>query len=398
MSATLHIVLDKWLNGSGVNAAALAQVVPLDRRRNKDDPSPLVIPAGSEVIPAKVSVEPGVYLVQATLPSGELIDMQVEVAEGEEKEVKLLGHRSPHEWLGWQHLISSRVSDQEQSVDELGFETLPPPPRVAVTIVDQFPTKRWRPLSSRPFTPFSISPSTGDDQRVAFELQGRTAGGHVNVVKIEQHNRLEVVFAPAHWVTRHKDNAVIQLVVPFNTEQRLALAVQDPDLGAFLGYIANGALPTAARLLAQGTPVHEACMAAIEDRVENPLMAAMGAYVMLNTTRKLDPAPWNTWLQQLYENYRLPDFLALRGLLEWQYPQHQGQSGVSQAHKLFLSAFEAGTPACTPIFRLLLECLIGTANGHPNTRDAIADFQEMATRLDLAQPFTTLRFQAEDFK
>jgi hypothetical protein len=68
----------------------------------------VVIPANSGGDARTVAVDPGRWLVEATLPSGEIITEEVEVAGGQALPVTLqTAEKSPHEWLAWQHLIGN---------------------------------------------------------------------------------------------------------------------------------------------------------------------------------------------------------------------------------------------------------------------------------------------------
>src|SRR5262249_29160938 len=67
----------------------------------------ITIPASSDPGNVKrIDVEPGRWWVEATLPSGEVIADEVTVRREEKAAVTLHpSERSPHEWLGWQHLV-----------------------------------------------------------------------------------------------------------------------------------------------------------------------------------------------------------------------------------------------------------------------------------------------------
>jgi hypothetical protein len=68
----------------------------------------VVVPANYDGSALDVAVDPGRWLVEATLPSGEVISEEVAVAAGQDVPVTLEeAEHSPHEWLGWQHLIGN---------------------------------------------------------------------------------------------------------------------------------------------------------------------------------------------------------------------------------------------------------------------------------------------------
>lgn len=71
-------------------------------------PRNVVIPANESGAARPVPVEPGHWLVEATLPSGEFIAEQVKVDAGQTVPLTLhAAEHSPQEWLGWQHLLGN---------------------------------------------------------------------------------------------------------------------------------------------------------------------------------------------------------------------------------------------------------------------------------------------------
>jgi hypothetical protein len=75
-------------------------------------PLDVVIPANDLGAGQTVAVSPGLWVVEATLPSGELITTQVDVAPDEDVPVVLrASERSPREWLGWQYLLGNIESE-----------------------------------------------------------------------------------------------------------------------------------------------------------------------------------------------------------------------------------------------------------------------------------------------
>ena len=68
----------------------------------------VTIPANWGTSTHRVSVEAGRWLVEATLPSGEVITEEVAVGSGEDLPVTLhSAEHSPHEWLGLQYLVGN---------------------------------------------------------------------------------------------------------------------------------------------------------------------------------------------------------------------------------------------------------------------------------------------------
>ena len=67
----------------------------------------VVFPCGTRVVPARVQVEPGSYVVSATLPSGAVLTESVEAREGAETTVDLDATDAPYESHAWQYLVGN---------------------------------------------------------------------------------------------------------------------------------------------------------------------------------------------------------------------------------------------------------------------------------------------------
>lgn len=110
MSATLNLRLNKHLGGATTEAGAVAQLYAIDEQGQRDfsrDRADLIIPAGFASTPLRVDLDPGRYLVEATLPSGDIANGQVKLVEGDTVGLDLEAAGSPHEWLSWQHYLGN---------------------------------------------------------------------------------------------------------------------------------------------------------------------------------------------------------------------------------------------------------------------------------------------------
>lgn len=108
--ARLRLHLDKYLGGLPTTDGAVTHLYGLDAQGRRDptrDHRDLVIPAGRTEARLTVEVEPGGYLIEAILPSGDIATDQVEVAEGATVSVQLVAPHSPHEWLSWQQYLGN---------------------------------------------------------------------------------------------------------------------------------------------------------------------------------------------------------------------------------------------------------------------------------------------------
>jgi hypothetical protein len=131
LTGQLNLRLEKWLEGDSLERGVVANIYavpspgePASASRDRRD---LLIPSGQER-PHVVDVEPGRYLVEALLPSGDIVSSEVTVAEKEQLDVTLRAENSPHEWLSWQHLMGNVSGRRAYATTE----NLPQPSHPAV--------------------------------------------------------------------------------------------------------------------------------------------------------------------------------------------------------------------------------------------------------------------------
>jgi predicted flap endonuclease-1-like 5' DNA nuclease len=108
--ARLLIHVEREFEGEALDeAGAVATIIPLDPKSTADREAlaDRLIPAGQApfVTPASIEVPPGDYVVQARLPSGQIINSHIRLDEGEEESVVLTPDRSTNEWLSLQSYV-----------------------------------------------------------------------------------------------------------------------------------------------------------------------------------------------------------------------------------------------------------------------------------------------------
>src|SRR5712692_2393674 len=92
-----------------VDRAAVASIRALPRAGTTGPGSKsqeVVIPSGTSP-PIRLDLDPGRYLVDATLPSGDLLSDEVEVFDDQDSTLELRPDESPHEWLSWQQFMGN---------------------------------------------------------------------------------------------------------------------------------------------------------------------------------------------------------------------------------------------------------------------------------------------------
>lgn len=128
--SNLRLRIDKYLEGDESRPPKVfAKIYPLSesgaKRTSSTSAKQAMIPISH--LPAhatSIDLEPGRYYVEAVLPSGEILSDDVEVRKPIE-DLVLSADDSPHEWLGWQHLVGNVQTTGY--VPPMVMESAPPP-------------------------------------------------------------------------------------------------------------------------------------------------------------------------------------------------------------------------------------------------------------------------------
>ncbi len=412
MSARLSLRVMKFFGGQGFTTDVVADVLPLSDEA-KTTYRGIAIPAGEgNDLPREVEVVAGRYLVQAYLPSGELIRQKISVAEGESAAVELRGSYSSHEWLGLHHLLDASWS---REAFRGGLESaLWPAPRATLLAVNAdskhqtgaFPIRidaesRDVLLRAIPDVELALDlpPRDSDGESFLFKLDdiGRwfVAGGPTlrYFVVIERSGRLDLVVVPLPWRSVDDRSAsAVEVATQGDPSNPVTVAVRDPAFGALLGYLSNGPLSSARQLVNGDSRTRSLALSALYHKVENPYAAAAGAYVLTQGYAFEESQEWHYWIDNLANRFpQLPDGPIVRAALHLQrkYPDLESV-GAS-----FLEGFARGLPVYTAVFRLLFDGLTmfcgDSRTRTPALEDALSALTAVAGRLDVRQSFTTIR-------
>lgn len=117
--STLRLRVDKYVDSDGgPPPQVFARIRDLDETRRGTSGFVIdrMIPiSGQSNDAAAITLSPGHYFVEVRLPSGEVLSDDVRVPADGEGELVLKTEDSPHEWLGWQHLMGNISSQPTQS-------------------------------------------------------------------------------------------------------------------------------------------------------------------------------------------------------------------------------------------------------------------------------------------
>lgn len=107
--------LETYLEEDSPEFGVVANIYDVsDRPGKRNNLRDLVIPAGSRGFSEDIELDPGKYIVEAILPSGEVVSEEVTVEDSQEPyELLLFASSTPHEWLSWQH-FTGNVAQREE--------------------------------------------------------------------------------------------------------------------------------------------------------------------------------------------------------------------------------------------------------------------------------------------
>jgi hypothetical protein len=378
----------------------------------------IVIPCGPAVEPRRFDVEPGRYVVSATLPSGTVLTEDVEAREGEDVVVQLDAMDSPYETHAWQYLLGNIESGSvyhrtgtvpiprstgSRTVEEQPFAAAGPPvvttPKVtwigdskdsswsfeamlamaaepaaetvAATIADRWPPR----VLPHPDETDGTSHLYHFDETGPVGLLGAGHGAR-QFLLVEIGSVRHLVTLPTPW-----GSSLVEVLVNARqspTGSAVAVTVRDPAVGAGLAYMARGALESAAQLFTDVELM-------LYTKMANPLAAAAGAYVLVGTDITDERRGWDPWLRNLHDWFGWMSDGAIL-LATRQLQQARTQDDLDRARGELIKAYDQGVPYYT----LGLSWLMDGLSEFPDDREC-ASRLERARRLswcvDMREPF-----------
>lgn len=377
----------------------------------------VVIPSGASA-PLGVDLDPGRYLVEAALPSGDLVSDEVEVVDNQESTLELRPDESPHEWLSWQQFMGSverierypAMGDEFRSFEPDVYWVAEPSPPLrgngssggdAWTLLaglSGYPGETAERLSVGPaerVNSFQSDPQarlyqatvdgSWDGWQLPISYGGPPTPRHYLIVEAEGATYL--VCVPVPWNSlRTVLEIPVQILVRKRTVEEdpaITVTIRDPLIGSALGYMTQGALPTAGRLFDQAREM-------LFMKQSNPLGAAGGGYVLLGTEGSGGPKEWHRWISNLMNRFDwLPDGAIQHG---WLKLRHRASSDdLDEARDALFTAYHRGLPFYSVGLQWLIDGLTLFA---PHDRDAatmLENVHRVAWQANLQEPFTIVR-------
>jgi hypothetical protein len=380
----------------------------------------VVIPSGSSP-PTSVDLDSGRYLVEATLPSGDLVSDEVEVFDGQDSTLELRPDQSPHEWLSWQQFVGKveRIERYDRDLDlfapfEPNVDWVPEPvqplrgngpsggdawtllaelsgnPGEAVGRLSAGTTSRLHSLQSDAQAQLYQVTSSGVWNSWTLPESPPAYGAGVmprRYLIVENYRATYLVCLPVPWTSLSTEAELpAQILVRKRTaEDDLAITVtiRDPLIGSALGYMTLGALPTAERLFDQARHM-------VHHKQTNPLGAAGAGYVLLGTERGSEPKDWHDWINNLLRWFEwLPDGAIQHGWLKLRH--RRSPSDLDEARDALFTAYRRGLPFYSVGLQWLMDGLTLFAPRDPEATDMLHNVRRVAWRTNLQDPFTIVR-------
>jgi hypothetical protein len=427
--ALLNIIPIANVDGSALDAQEHGS------RRQED----VIVPVGDRGETREVDLPAGRYLARVRMPSGEIIDTPFAAVKDEPVHLQINPTPSKHEWLSWQQLSGNII--RRPSV-QLRERTITPTPLGAPKAKSAYAQVARTDLRQA-FTALDVgSAAQGtfgngklwdallrakEDLPDAWQRFGNPAGpacwsGELQAIdrEDEEFRLLRTSRADARWENRTQDSwrhyfvlrsdeAIEIASVPLGwrftgpssssrievlTRKRAApgaflsrVTITDEQTSAMLCYMAQGR-PDLAR------PFVELARGLLLEKIDNPLGAAAGGYVLLANASAAGDSGWQNWTGNLMSMAPwLPDGAILHGIRKLR--MGTDDDDFRQAGRTLLDAFRRGPPVFSMGIPLLQEGLMQIAHQwqEEETKAALKTVNTIAAHMDTAQPFLTLRFR-----
>lgn len=424
----LLLRIDKYLD-TDTDFGAVATLHKLAGPSGKADarsrPIEAAIPATRDPDRSKrIDVDAGHWWIEATLPSGEVITDEVVVRDGDEPVRVALQpvEDSPHEWLGWQHLIGN-IEGQKTFADiaeRARHETAPDPvgdmlesargksrprgtaARVDIGKPDVRLCDRLGPQGLRGREAWiGVLEADGDDlQRCEPSHSSPEEGLYLYRVRSagrpSRHNFARIIWGdesyaaslPLPWpnLGGRGGEAEIEVMARMRADESglsVGVAVVDPGFGPLAGLMTASTLPKARIFVEQAQDM-------LFGKTENPLAASAGGYVLIATAGAEDKPRWYNWIENLAGMFPdLPDGAVLKATQRLRFPNDGNCYEIART-SLF-EAFERGIPFYSTGVAWLLDGLTLFADDDPEARERMKLVHKVAQRTDTSQAFTVIR-------
>ncbi|HXD29743.1 MAG TPA: hypothetical protein VN643_01410 [Pyrinomonadaceae bacterium] len=411
MSSGFQLRVSKYLVGVDVPAnGVIANIYALDPALSANSKRSVVIPVGySSNTFRQVDLEPGQYLIEAIMPSGDIISQQAIVKDGQWQEIALEAEQTAHEWHSWHNLTgsvrsSSAFEDEPQIKGIKNYKVdLIRDPRPELRGDDQRSDAVWKLLAAlqgpgvkKPIPPHDFGLAGTADHPVASDKRTQLHSFRMNYhgpteesprwyVLVSTPKTQQLLTVPCPWFSEHRE-VPAELLVTKDEDLSITTSwvIQDPDLGTVLAYLANGSLQSALRIAS-----HNSALQLLFDKFENPLGAAAGGYLLLANMKAGEKDDWHHWISNLRRYFQwLPDgCIQFAWLKLKQGPLEDSRAEVRLA---LFEAFDRGLPYYTLGLQWLVDGLTLLGEDDQEAVKRLKLVQRVSWRADMSNLFTNV--------
>ena len=321
----------------------------------------------------EVDVEPGTFLVQAYLPSGEVVANQVEVRAGQTSDVPLAPQRmSPREELAWGYYLKSPTRGSRGEMKAMGDMSLFLKGKPHLTLWECRRNAQWEVTDANLV---SNEDPTGDLRslgRLKVAVWSRAAWLYVSWA-VGKGKFVALPPAPSVGIQLFADE------IPGADDDPINVLIDggNPRTEALLGYLMRGE-GSAARLI--GEDFEQEAEQLLRAKVSDPSSAAVGGYFLLLAGQHARLHDWTRNLDNWFELF--PDGAVIHA---W-HRLAQSPPDFDLARERLVEATKRGLPVYTRGLRLLFDGL-SMLSGYYREKLGGRDDRQIAEALDRLRPY-----------
>lgn len=442
---SLNLRINKYLDSDGGSPPAVfATISAIEPESGRKRPNQTLrrelVPISSDSHDFRsIGLNPGHYVVEVKMPSGEILSDWVEMRTGRDSDLVLEAEDSTHEWLGWQHLMGNvageasrvpvrkRVATRQRSKAHLPskihclfspiFSRNGPPVHDVWSGFGRLPStvESLTALLNVSKAPQVIPQYRRDDQLAIYRVVhgSKPVSGAVPLggdmlartfiivprrEMVRQRGAIELVSLPTPWIVLSgtlgapereaftERQAVVEIVVQHVSHANdfaTSLTVRDDRLGVLLGYLSSGALSAVKEIA-------ETAKGMLYGKTTNALAAAAAGYAMLGTAFDDKPRDWHTWIRNLCDWFpHIPDGAIQLAHLHLRL--RRKREDFAEALRWLSEGYRRGLPFYSMGVRWLLEDLEKVAPSEPEAERMLQAVRNIAWRIHPQSPFTILR-------
>lgn len=454
MTTELRLRINKYLEDTDSPPKIFAKIYPVETRKGKATitgaPREELVPISHHARHKKtITLKPGRYIVEAVLPSGEMLSDEVSLKGNEKKDLVFDAKDSPREWLSWQHLMGNvatkpaikprvkrRVAKKGSPkwkggngfpgvTRRLPRRTKVEAPKVKMDRPLEFLVNSPAPLrgeskqnemwswlaqlrASTPAAlirllnanepPRKVSPYDHDDNFSVFRVSQRPSPpqSHINPTPLGEHQGLRRYFVA---LPTRNSIELLSLPMPWGINDKpIEVVVQEPtDKSGFwssMSVIDNqfgmllGYLSSGAMPTARefaGT-----ARGLLFEKVENPYAAAAGGYALVGTALHASDRSWHRWIRNLMNRFNtIPDGAIQYGQLKLR--MHRNSKDFKEARDAFKLAFNRGLPFYSLGMRWLVDGLEAISRDDTEAKEMLDLVRPISWITNYQQAFTILK-------